>query len=555
MKKHKRIPLVLGAACALVVGLTNAPFAAAATNPLQPGAQLYVDPASTTAQAAATLTGQDQANALLLAMYPTATWFDGGTPAEVQSEAATLVADANAAGQVPVIVAYNLPNRDCGQYSAGGAQSLADYEQWIIGLAAGIGNGPAVVILEPDGLGLIPNYMEPGQANNCTIAGASSADRFTALNFAVTTLKGGPNTSVYLDATHPGWQNVGAAAQRLILGGVLNADGFFLNASNYNWTQNNVDYGDWISGCIALAVANSPADPGAWDAPDNCRNQYWNGGPATSWQGTGMDPLQQWSNQPFADPNNPTADEIASLTWNTVGIDSQYASDLASANTSASVHFVVDTSRNGTGPWDTSTSGLSGDPENWCNPPGAGIGPAPEVDPLASDPLVDAYLWIKVPGESDGQCRGSATGNDPEWGVPSPAAGAWFPQQAAQLIAYASPALTLTVPTTTVTYAANLPAGVAAQPTGMPNPATITGVLVNSTITAAAAPSLAGYTFAGWCTVSGTTCDPANLGQAGAAFTVTGTATLYAIWTQNAPANNPPVNNNGLPGGATDVLS
>lgn len=58
-------------------------------------------------------------------------------------------------------------------------------------------------------------------------------------------------------------------------------------------------------------------------------------------------------------------------------------------------HFVVDTSRNGLGP---STDG------QWCNPSGRALGPAPTTS--TADPAVDAYLWIKKPGESDGACNG-----------------------------------------------------------------------------------------------------------------------------------------------------
>lgn len=61
-------------------------------------------------------------------------------------------------------------------------------------------------------------------------------------------------------------------------------------------------------------------------------------------------------------------------------------------------HFIIDTSRNGNGPWQTSEK----DP--WCNPPGRALGHVPTFD--TGNPLVDAYLWIKCPGESDGSCRG-----------------------------------------------------------------------------------------------------------------------------------------------------
>lgn len=58
-------------------------------------------------------------------------------------------------------------------------------------------------------------------------------------------------------------------------------------------------------------------------------------------------------------------------------------------------------------------------------------------------PLLDAYLWIKIPGESDGTCtRGGPAGSpDPEWGVIDPPAGQWFPDQALQLARLADPPL------------------------------------------------------------------------------------------------------------------
>jgi endoglucanase len=55
---------------------------------------------------------------------------------------------------------------------------------------------------------------------------------------------------------------------------------------------------------------------------------------------------------------------------------------------------VIDTSRNGVGPT----------PDNeWCNAPGRKLGISPRV---SSDTSIDAYLWIKYPGESDGSCGG-----------------------------------------------------------------------------------------------------------------------------------------------------
>jgi endoglucanase len=53
---------------------------------------------------------------------------------------------------------------------------------------------------------------------------------------------------------------------------------------------------------------------------------------------------------------------------------------------------VVDTSRNGNGPADDAA---------WCNPPGRALGVAPRA---VRSRVLDALLWIKRPGESDGEC-------------------------------------------------------------------------------------------------------------------------------------------------------
>jgi endoglucanase len=62
-------------------------------------------------------------------------------------------------------------------------------------------------------------------------------------------------------------------------------------------------------------------------------------------------------------------------------------------------HFIVDTSRNGAGPWE----GAKTITEMWCNPPGRKIGLPPTTD--TGEPLCDGYLWLKRPGESDGECE------------------------------------------------------------------------------------------------------------------------------------------------------
>lgn len=82
---------------------------------------------------------------------------------------------------------------------------------------------------------------------------------------------------------------------------------------------------------------------------------------------------------------------------------------------SGGLPFVVDTSRNGRGPSSAN---------DWCNPPGRGLGHPPTA--MTGDRLVDAFLWIKTPGESDGNCHGA------------PVAGQWWPSYALGLARRAS---------------------------------------------------------------------------------------------------------------------
>ncbi|KUN02160.1 endoglucanase [Streptomyces yokosukanensis] len=69
---------------------------------------------------------------------------------------------------------------------------------------------------------------------------------------------------------------------------------------------------------------------------------------------------------------------------------------LAALGGPARLGAVIDTSRNG--------NGAPSDGQ-WCDPAGRRIGRAPTLD--TGEARIDAYLWVKPPGESDG-CRGAA---------------------------------------------------------------------------------------------------------------------------------------------------
>ncbi len=89
---------------------------------------------------------------------PQAVWLNGGTPKDAKKQAKKIVKAAADQHAVPVLVAYNIPFRDCAQFSAGGATTKQEYFDWIDAVADGIGKAEAVVMLEPDSLGIIPWY-------------------------------------------------------------------------------------------------------------------------------------------------------------------------------------------------------------------------------------------------------------------------------------------------------------------------------------------------------------------------------------------------------------
>ena len=431
----------VAAAAALAAGsLLPVSAAASAAVPaarvISPGTRFFVPPPSSGApqQVIGLLKAHDLKDAALITemeTIPRAVWFTSGTQGQVQQQVRQTMTEAAIERAVPVLVAYDIPGRDCAQYSAGGALDESAYEAWIDGFAGGIGKGKAVVILEPDALGNMPS----GCGLSSSAYPFTDAERIAEIQYAVSALEADPGVSVYLDGTHSAWQSVGTITQRLLEASVQQAQGFFLNVSNYQADPNLTDYGTWISDCIAMVTDPSNA---YYNNPAACASQYY---PAT---------------------------ESDFSTWGLT--TAWYAQNMGGAV--ASTHFVVDTSRNGDGPNGMQQyasapynqpasviSTLAGG--NWCNPPASGLGLKPTAN--TGVPLLDAYMWVKTPGQSDGQC--DAAGGvrawdytaytqpgwpadaasqalfDPLWGIDDPAAGAWFPQEAVQLAQDASPSL------------------------------------------------------------------------------------------------------------------
>ncbi len=227
-------------------GMTLAPatqsYSGGGGNPLANTA-FYVNPYSEAAQN----TGNqcwgfpNQAGISKIAQQAQGVWF-GDWNSDVQGDVSVVVNAASSQGKVPVLVAYDIPIRDCSGYSGGGASSAGAYQGWVQAFAAGIGGAKAVVILEPDALLQI-------YSNGC-LSSYQQQERYQLLNFAVGTLKAvAPNALVYIDAGRAGQWEIDPSdmAQRLQYAGVANAAGFSLNVSNYISTDVTTTYGQQIS--------------------------------------------------------------------------------------------------------------------------------------------------------------------------------------------------------------------------------------------------------------------------------------------------------------------
>jgi endoglucanase len=176
-----------------------------------------------------------------LAGQPAAVWLTGGAEGHGSPQGAVewTVSKASAAGQYPVLVAYDIPWRDCGQYSAGGASSPEAYEQWINELVAGIDGRAAAVILEPDALSEI----------EC-LSSSRQSSYYALLRYAVSHLAANANVAVYIDAGEGTWQPAATIAARLREAGVAGARGFALNVSNFDSTAESISYGAAIDAAL-----------------------------------------------------------------------------------------------------------------------------------------------------------------------------------------------------------------------------------------------------------------------------------------------------------------
>jgi cellulose 1,4-beta-cellobiosidase len=336
--------------------------------------------------------------------FQTGIWLDtisaingGGTTARtgLQQQLTSAAAAGTAATPSLVeIVVYDLPGRDCAALASNGeipatAAGLTEYESQYIDPITSIlsqfasSNIRVVAIIEPDSL---PNVVTNSNMSACATAGPLYEQGIT---YALNKLHTISNVYNYLDIAHSAWlgwpnnmsgtPNVYNTVVRNTTAGYASMDGFISDTANYTPTQ------EPLLTNPTLQVNGQNVDS------------------ATFYQ------------------FNPTFDELS--------YDTQMYNTLVSAGFPSSKKFLIDTSRNGWGPTHPTTITSATDVNtyvadnkidkrpfrgDWCNQNNAGIGARPADQPFGSSSPILAFVWIKPPGESDGDYpSGSHTHGDP----------------------------------------------------------------------------------------------------------------------------------------------
>ncbi|MBB5801968.1 endoglucanase [Saccharothrix ecbatanensis] len=196
----------------------------------------YVDPSSSSAKWVAANPGDWRAPLIRdrIASVPQARWYTTTNTSTVRSEVSSFVGAAASAGKIPILVVYNVPNRDCGGASGGGAPSHSAYRAWVDEVAAGLAGRPATIVLEPDVLPIMSNCQNASQ----------QAETRASMAYAGKKLKSGSGQAkVYYDIGNSAWLSPAEAANRLRAADIANsADGIASNVSNYRSTPDEVNY-------------------------------------------------------------------------------------------------------------------------------------------------------------------------------------------------------------------------------------------------------------------------------------------------------------------------
>ncbi|MHA7965371.1 glycoside hydrolase family 6 protein [Paenibacillus sp. CAU 1782] len=325
--------------------------------------------------------------------YPTAVWIDriaaiyGGadnTGRKSIEEHLDAVLDQKIAGTpiTATFVIYNLPGRDCHALASNGElpltqAALQTYKTDYIDVIAGIFAKPKyqdiriVAVIEPDSL---PNLVT--NLNTPACAQASSTGIYEAgVKYALDKLHAIPNVYNYVDIGHSGW---------------------------LGWDNNR-------TGAISLYTSVVQGTVAGFNSVDGFITNTANTTPLI--EPNLLNPNLNIGGQPIRSSKfyewNPYFGEV--------DFTAALYNDFVQAGWPTSVGFLIDTSRNGWGGVNRPTLATGSDINsyvnsgridrrdhrgNWCNSSGSGIGEAPKAAPGPAH--LDAYVWVKPPGESDG---------------------------------------------------------------------------------------------------------------------------------------------------------
>jgi len=408
---------------------------ALAENPFS-GKKFYINPANQKEYDASILLAKSKPiRQALEAMkdVPSAYWID--KKAKIRGNSTSTVegilkdASSRSPAQLVVFIWYDLPNRDCAAHASNGeicctrspdgtcdydtqsncTDGIKEYEQeytdpFVSVLAEYKGKVPVVVVVEPDSLpNLASNLGMPHCANPATQAAYKQGIMYSVEQLTIKT-----DVAIYLDSAHGGWlgwednlEKFMAVLKEMALP-FQKMRGFSTNVANYQplgiqcpWQP---DQGYRNAYCLNEKHADNPccADPCKLESQYNPANNELNYAQALREAANGL------------------------LSWKAA--------------------VVIDTGRNGVENERQSC-------KNWCNIRGAGAGLKSTA--MTNQTGIDAYFWLKTPGESDGCTQQLPSGSDcPRFdsmcgSVDSigsqadepraPEAGAWFDFQVQQL--------------------------------------------------------------------------------------------------------------------------
>jgi cellulose 1,4-beta-cellobiosidase len=443
-----RLVLATAAAAALASGLMVAGGGTASGQGVSPAASLdnpfsgakpYVNP-EWAAHAKAEPGGS------VIANQPTAVWLDRIAAINGANGSMGLRAHLDAAlGQganLVELVIYDLPGRDCSALASNGElgeNDLPKYKAQYIDPIASILSDPKyanlriVNVIEPDSLpNLVTNASgQAGATQECADM-LNNGGYVNGVGYALAKLGAISHVYNYIDAGHHAWlgwdSNFAPAAQMMKQAAtasganVNDVAGFITNTANYSaTTEPYFKVTDSVNGTTV-------------------RQSKW----------------VDWNNY---------VDELS--------FAQAFRNQLVSVGFNSNIGMLIDTSRNG---WGGTARPVGPGPKtnvddyvngsridrrihsgNWCNQSGAGLGARPTASPASG---IDAYVWIKPPGESDGSstsipnnegkgfdrmCDPTYTGNarngyNMTGALPNaPLSGHWFSAQFQQLLKNAYP--------------------------------------------------------------------------------------------------------------------